>query len=140
MLMPWAAKRAVAVIAAMGSAGVLGVPSTGTGLAATQAHAYASMGVSTAAVTPDVMARTRNVDGREAPLFTSSGIISLPPGTLVDVSCYYIGNPPAPYAGDGFQDHVTRVSGHPSVTGHIPDPYINFGLNATPPEVGVPLC
>ena len=71
----------------------------------------------------------QNVDGRKAPLFNPSGSLYglLPSGTRVSVTCYYFGNPPAPYARDGYQDHVDLVTGIGYAIGHIPDRYVNLG-------------
>jgi hypothetical protein len=45
------------------------------------------------------------------------------PGTDVDITCWYYGNPPnSNYAGDGILDHTQSP-----VVGHIPDPYVNEG-------------
>jgi len=70
-----------------------------------------------------------------APLFSPDGSLhlTLPLNDKVLVTCYYFGNPPSSYAGDGIEDHVTWENGVGSYTGHIPDPYINEG-NATPPD------
>ena len=95
------------------------------------------------AVTPDYSATvtTQNVDGREAPVYNPNGSFatSLRPGTEVVVTCYYFGNPPAPYVGDGYQDHIDLIVGIGYQVGHIPDPYVNLG-DRTPPEYGIPEC
>jgi hypothetical protein len=53
----------------------------------------------------------------------SDGIpILVVPGSLVDITCWYYGNPPSGYAGDGILDHAVSP-----VVGHIPDPYVNEG-------------
>jgi len=49
--------------------------------------------------------------------------ILIEPGSLVDITCWYYGNPPSSsYAGDGILDHAVSP-----VDGHIPDPYVNEG-------------
>jgi hypothetical protein len=49
--------------------------------------------------------------------------ILIQPGTDVDITCWYYGNPPnSNYAGDGILDHTQGP-----VVGHIPDPYVNEG-------------
>jgi hypothetical protein len=67
-----------------------------------------------------------------APLFKSNGsyYTTLPPNDSVTVTCWYAGNSPG-YTADGFEDHVTHenISNPPSITGHIPDAYVNFGGN-----------
>lgn len=64
-----------------------------------------------------------------APLFAPNGSLRalLPLNDKVLVTCYYFGNPPAPYAGDGVLDHVTWENTIGSFTGHIPDAYIDEG-------------
>jgi hypothetical protein len=54
----------------------------------------------------------------------SDGIpILIEPGTDVDITCWYYGNPPnSNYAEDGILDHTQSP-----VVGHIPDPYVNEG-------------
>lgn len=68
-----------------------------------------------------------------APLFAPNGTLHalLPLNDKVLVTCYYFGNPPAPYAGDGVEDHVTWENTIGNYTGHIPDSYIDEG-NANP--------
>lgn len=134
-------KRAVLIITTSGSLAGLSVLSAGPGLAATGGQARAS--AVSAAITPDytVTVPVQNVDGREAPLFNPSGSLYtlLRSGTRVAVTCYYFGNPPAPYAGDGYQDHVDLVIGIGYAVGHVPDRYVNLG-GRTPPEYGIPEC
>jgi hypothetical protein len=64
-----------------------------------------------------------------APLFAPNGSLHelLPLNDKVLVTCYYFGNPPAPYLGDGVEDHVTWENTVGNFTGHIPDPYIDEG-------------
>lgn len=64
-----------------------------------------------------------------APLFRSDGSLYeiLPANDRVTVTCWYPGNPPSPYSGDGFQDHVSTENIPNPISGHIPDPYVNFG-------------
>ena len=57
----------------------------------------------------------------------------------VHVYCYYTGNPPSPYKGDGYQDHVEWENIPSPITGHVPDYYVNFD-GQTPAQVGIPLC
>jgi hypothetical protein len=54
----------------------------------------------------------------------SDGIpILIVPGSDVDITCWYYGNPPnSNYAEDGILDHTASP-----VVGHIPDPYVNEG-------------
>jgi hypothetical protein len=137
-------KLVVPVIVTAGALAGLSFAGAGTGLAAAsnrQAHTAAS--ASTAAVTPDYSATVtvQNVDGREAPVYDPSGEFgtSLRPGTQVVVTCYYLGNPPAPYVGDGYQDHIDLIIGIGYWVGHIPDRYVNLG-GRTPPQYGVPEC
>jgi hypothetical protein len=53
----------------------------------------------------------------------SDGIpVLVVPGSLVDITCWYYGNPPSGCAGDGILDHTVSP-----VDGHIPDPYVNEG-------------
>jgi hypothetical protein len=68
-----------------------------------------------------------------APLFAPNGSLYalLPLNDKVLVTCYYFGNPPAPYAGDGVEDHVVWENTIGNFTGHIPDSYIDEG-NADP--------
>jgi hypothetical protein len=74
-----------------------------------------------------------------APLFKSSGALDeiLPANDTVHVTCYYNGNPPKPYKGDGYQDHVNYENIPNSISGHVPDHYVNFD-NQTPGQVGIP--
>jgi hypothetical protein len=76
-----------------------------------------------------------------APLFRSSGALytTLPLNDNVHVSCYYKGNPPAPWKGDGYEDHVIWENIPSPITGHIPDYYINLN-NQTPGQAGIPPC
>ena len=62
---------------------------------------------------------------------------TLPPRTQVEVRCYYNGNPPSPWIGDNYQDHVDFIATIGAVNGHIPDHYVNLGGD-TPPQFGVP--
>lgn len=64
-----------------------------------------------------------------APVFNSGGTVGtiLAPVTYVEVSCWYYGNPPSPYLSDGVQDHVVWTQATGSISGHIPDAYINEG-------------
>ena len=134
-------KLAVSIIAAAGSLAGLSVLGAGPGFAATGGQTRPP--VAAAAITSDysVTVPVQNVDGREAPLFNPSGSLAtlLRSGTRVAVTCYYFGNPPAPYAGDGYQDHVDLVIGIGYQVGHIPDRYVNLG-GRTPPEYGIPEC
>jgi hypothetical protein len=68
-----------------------------------------------------------------APLFAPNGSLHalLPLNDKVLVTCYYFGNPPSPYVGDGIEDHVTWENTIGNFTGHIPDAYIDEG-NADP--------
>jgi hypothetical protein len=68
-----------------------------------------------------------------APLFAPNGSLHalLPLNDKVLVTCYYFGNPPSPYIGDGIEDHVTWENTIGNFTGHIPDAYIDEG-NADP--------
>jgi hypothetical protein len=135
-------RLAVSIIATAGSLAGLSVLAAGPGSAATDGQARAS-GVPAAAMTSDysVTVPVQNVDGREAPLYNPSGSLYtlLRPGTQVTVTCYYLGNPPAPYVGDGYQDHIDLVIGIGYAVGHIPDRYVNLG-GRTPPEYGIPEC
>ena len=81
------------------------------------------------------------VDGYRAPLYDPSGqlVAKLSAGTDIEVTCYYDGNPPAPYLGDGYLDHVVWVQGIGDFTGHVPDVYVNLG-GETPQEYGIPVC
>ncbi len=76
-----------------------------------------------------------------APLFKSSGALDqiLPSNDKVDISCYYFGNPPKPYKGDGYQDHVTWENISKPISGHVPDYYVNFD-GQTPDQVGLSQC
>jgi hypothetical protein len=76
-----------------------------------------------------------------APLFKSSGALDeiLPANTTVHVTCYYSGNPPKPYKGDGYQDHVVWENIPNPISGHVPDYYVNFDKQ-TPGQVGIPPC
>jgi hypothetical protein len=76
-----------------------------------------------------------------APLFYSSGALDqiLPSNDTVHVTCYYSGNPPYPYKGDGYQDHVNWENISHPISGHVPDYYVNFD-GQTPGQVGIPHC
>jgi hypothetical protein len=76
-----------------------------------------------------------------APLFKSSGAFDkiLPSNDTVHITCFYFGNPPKPYKGDGYQDHVTWENISNPITGHVPDYYVNFD-GQTPDQVGLPQC
>jgi hypothetical protein len=76
-----------------------------------------------------------------APLFKSSGALYeiLPSNDTVHVTCYYSGNPPKPYKGDGYQDHVVWENIPNPISGHVPDYYVNFDKQ-TPGQVGIPPC
>jgi hypothetical protein len=76
-----------------------------------------------------------------APLFKSSGALDeiLPSNDTVHVTCYYAGNPPSPYKGDGYQDHVTWENIPNPISGHVPDHYVNFDMQ-NPGQVGIPPC
>lgn len=76
-----------------------------------------------------------------APLFKSSGALytTLPLNDNVHISCYYKGNPPSPWKGDGYEDHVIWENISSPITGHIPDYYINLN-NQTPGQAGIPPC
>ncbi len=142
-----AVRRAATVLALTGLAGMLGCASAGASLAATARPAPAVAAV--AAVSPDYScyfpitgfycyAQTK--DGN-APLFNPSGGLytQLPLNDKVKVTCWYYGNPPKPWLGDGYLDHVTWENiAHP-ITGHIPDPYVNLD-GQVPWQAGIPQC
>lgn len=67
-----------------------------------------------------------------APLFAPNGSLHklLPLNDKVLVTCFYFGNPPAPYLSDGIEDHVVWENTVGDFTGHIPDAYINEGGEA----------
>jgi hypothetical protein len=135
-------KLASTVIATIGLVAGLGVLSAGTALAASTPGA-AHTSTASAPVSADyaIVVPVETVDGYRAPLFNSSGtlVAKLAAGTLVEVTCYYDGSPPAPYLSDGYLDHVVWVSSIGDFTGHVPDDYVNLGGD-TPPEYGVPKC
>jgi hypothetical protein len=81
------------------------------------------------------------VNGYRAPLYNPSNqlVAKLSAGTDIEVTCYYGGNPPSPYLGDGYLDHVVWVQGIGNFTGHVPDVYVNLG-GETPPKYGIPVC
>jgi hypothetical protein len=64
-----------------------------------------------------------------APIFSSNGTVggTEPPNDKVEITCWYDGNPPSPYHGDGVQDHVVWTAHYGTIKGHIPDAYINEG-------------
>jgi hypothetical protein len=76
-----------------------------------------------------------------APLFRSNGsrYMTLPLNDKVKITCYYKGNPSAPWHGDGYMDHVTWENISNPITGHIPDYYVNLDGN-TPGQAGIPPC
>jgi hypothetical protein len=135
-------KLLVSATMTIGALAGLSFASAGTGLAASDADTHASADAAPA-LEPAYSAtvRTQNVDGREAPVYDPNGMFgtSLRPGTQVVVTCYYFGNPPAPYVGDGYQDHIDLIVGIGYWVGHIPDRYVNLG-DRTPPEYGIPQC
>jgi hypothetical protein len=110
---------------------------SGLGLIATgSAQAQTTASPDYAIVVP-----VQTVDSYRAPLYNPSGqlVAKLSAGTTVEVTCYYAGNPPAPYLGDGYMDHVVWVEGRGDFTGHVPDRYVNLG-GETPVEYGIPQC
>jgi hypothetical protein len=143
MLKLKAFKIAATVTAIIGLVAGLGL-GTGTAVAAPRAQAaHASSLISVSAAAADLSANVpvQTVNDYRAPLYYPDGQLAakLPAGTLVDVTCWYSGNPPAPYAGDGYMDHVVWVEGVGSFTGHVPDRYVNLG-DETPPEYGFTKC
>lgn len=129
-------KLAVTVIATIGSVAGLGALSAGTALATPQASAAS-------AVTPDyeIKVPVITVNSFRAPLYNSNNTLNrkLSQGTTIEVTCYYKANPPSPYVGDGYIDHVVWVQGIGNFTGHVPDAYVNLGGD-TPPKFGIPKC
>jgi hypothetical protein len=130
-------KLAVATAATIGSLAGLGVLSAGTALAASPPAAHAP------AVSPDyaIVVPVIRVNGYRAPLYDpfNNLFAKLEAGTDIEVTCYYLGNPPPPYVGDGYMDHVVWEQGIGDFIGHVPDDYVNLGGD-TPPEFGVPPC
>ncbi len=72
-----------------------------------------------------------------APIFHSERLIrTLPAGQAISVFCWYRGNPPHAWTGDGLEYYVGyRASDGANMIGHIPDPYVDFGpgINRRPP-------
>ena len=138
------------LVTMLGILGVLGSANAGASLAAAPAQAHAVARTVTVTVSPNYEcyfpiispfycdAQTQNGN---APLFTSSGNLdtTLPLNDKVKLTCWYYGNPPSPWKGDGYQDHVTWENISHPITGHIPDHYVNLG-DQTPPQIGVPQC
>lgn len=149
----------VAVIAAVTVTGAAGTLGTGVASAApaAQAHtiAHVRMAVpqtptSNRCTTPGhenpCWATTKNAsDGgpygcpNGVPLFLrSGGVHCLGGNDLVEITCYYNGSPTV--QGDNYQDHVTKENaGSESLTGHIPDFFINLD-NHNPPAVNIGHC
>jgi hypothetical protein len=77
----------------------------------------------------------------QAPLFNSNGSLytKLPLNDKVKITCFYAGNPPSPWKGDGYMDHVTWENISRPIAGHIPDYYVNLGGNY-PWQIGIPKC
>jgi hypothetical protein len=140
-------KAGVAMITVSGLLGGLSTLATGTSLAATKEHARPVAMMVT--VSPDYTCYFpitgfycyAQTEHGNAPLFRSSGALytKLPLNDKVKVTCFYYGNPPAPWKGDGYQDHVTWENIANPITGHIPDYYVNLG-NQTPIQAGIPQC
>ena len=142
----------ISAVAVAALAGGLGLASGGTSLAAAQQRVHTV--TLRAASAPQVASLDYNCYFpitspyycqapvfKGAPLFKPSGALDviLPANDKVDVTCYYPGNPPSPYKGDGIWDHVTHENiAHP-ITGHVPDYYVNFD-GQTPAQLGLPRC
>lgn len=130
-------KLAVAVATAAVLAGS-GMAAAGTGPVARQAGSNAATGAAT--VTTAASGYTTHTINGNAPLFISGYVQeSLPRNDKIHVSCWYYGNPPTGYLGDGYQDHVTYENWPYSAAGHIPDAYVDLGGH-TPNQVGIPKC
>lgn len=73
------------------------------------------------------------------PLFLRTGGVRCIGGNdLVEITCYYNGSPTV--QGDNYQEHVTKENaGGLSLTGHIPDFFINLD-NHNPPAVNIGHC
>lgn len=127
-------------VAAVTIASAAGLTSLGAASGATSTHPATTPVVSAAAI-PDCSPCLPHTQNGNAPLFRSNGSLwgTLPLNDEVEVTCWYRGNPPAPWVGDGYQDHVVWVNAVGNFTGHIPDHYINFGGH-TPNQVGLPEC
>lgn len=124
--------RAKVIAAASGVALItsgLAVIAPGTAKAATTSADYA------------IIVPVLTVNGFRAPLYDPSNqlVAKLGAGDDIEVTCYYLGNPPSPYLGDGELDHVVWVQGIGSFTGHVPDVYVNLG-GKTAKQYGVPPC
>lgn len=142
----------ISVVAVAGLAGGLSFAAAGTSLAAAQQRAHPV--TLKAASAPEVASLDYNCYFpitspfycaahvfKGAPLFKSTGALDeiLPANDTVHVYCYYTGNPPSPYKGDGYQDHVEWENIAKPITGHVPDYYVNFD-GQTPGQVGIPPC
>jgi hypothetical protein len=116
-------KIAVATLSTVALAAVIGITDGGTAVAS-----------------PSVDVTVHTTNGH-APLFRSNGTLwgTLPLNDSVTVTCWYYGNPPSPWHGDGYQDHISWANGVGNFDGHIPDYYINLG-GLVPPAYGIPKC
>lgn len=134
------AKLAVAAVTMASAVGLASLGATAAS-AATSTHPVTAPAASTAAAISDCSPCFPHTVNGHAPLFRSDGSLwgTLPLNDEVEVTCWYPGNPPAPWHGDGYQDHVVWVNSVGNFTGHIPDYYINFG-GLTPNQVGLPRC
>lgn len=162
-------KPIITLITVVGSAGVLSLLPAVSGSAATTAQTHAAAIVQTHATaraatavpsTPTSVrcttpghanpcwATTLNAhDGgpygcsypNGVPLFLrSGGVHCLGGNDLVEISCYYRGSPTV--QGDNYQDHVIEEdAGRTSLTGHIPDYFVNLN-QSNPPGVHIPAC
>ena len=81
-----------------------------------------------------------NTQHGNAPLFHHNGTFDrvLPPGTTVEVTCWYPGSDRG-WGSDGIEDHVVWESISQPISGHVPDYYVNFG-GRFPWQVGIDRC
>src|SRR5262249_49466270 len=75
----------------------------------------------------------------QVPLYLRGGThVCLPDGDLVEVTCYYSGDPKVD--GDAVQDHVEGENfGQLKLPGHIPNRFVDMG-GGGPSAVGLPSC
>ena len=132
------------------SAGLLAGPAAGSSLAAVQTHA-ASTGVPVRADVLPLQNSNNCQVGGHAPCWavTKNGAVlylhsggSLPLGNVVvDITCYYLGNPVV--NGDNVEDHISTflsTDGHAhQVSGHVPDATMDLGGH-NPWDDGIPVC
>jgi hypothetical protein len=126
-------RRLVIIAASLSTIAIAGLAASGSAQAAVRAPTHVTAPSVEYRCTGAYRSPNRScyfqTQNAAAPVFNPSGILAaiLPPNDKVLVTCYYRKSSPSNWLSDGYQDHVVWTQYTNSITGHIPDIYLDKG-------------